>query len=443
MRPDYNLQMTFTALTMLLNTTSGIQSHAPPPTWSGPSRSIVQVQPILFASLLSALLAALLAILGKQWLNPHIQGSLIDRNRHRERRMRGMAAWRLWLVIECLPLIVQASLFLFAYALAQYFWDIDRTVSSFIAGFVVTSAALYLSMVVAGMHSNTCPFRTPLSVGIRAVLESRQENITRGFQTIKGFLWPAPAQTGPTVHHQQLLASPIASDIDDQDSDVRAELSCILTMFKMTKAPDSVTAIMGYITEIVWDERLEFVPLLQVYQALCESLLRSANGSVHPRRGARDLAFWSAKALLHLYNQRRCVHRLDRNLVGQVDLINHRNQPLGHHGSVDSDFDLQSTYYIVDWTFGLQPQIPWSELRLSESHHCWLAHILQYRTWDVWHAQKELTDDVETFVVESLKCSRSPPRAIADCLSIVRMVAGHAPQPRDLLIKDRRLVSIF
>ena len=357
--------------------------------------------------------------------------------------MRDMITWHLKLVMECLSLIVQASLFLFGYALALYFWNINRMVSSVIAGFVVTGAVLYLSMVVAGACSKNCLFQTPISVGIRAFLESLQENITGAFKNIKGFLWPAPAPTGLTVHHQQLPASPIASDIDDQDSDVRTELSCILTMFKMTRAPESVTAIMAYIAEIVWDERLESVPLLQVYQALCESLLRSANGNVHPRQGARDLAFWSAKALLHLYNQRRCVHRLDRNLLGQVDLINHRSQPLGHHGSVDSDFDLQSTYYIVDWTFGLQPHIPWSELRLSESHHCWLAHILQYRAWDVWHAQKELTDDVETFVVESLKCSRSPPRAIADCLSIVRMVAGHAPQPRDLLIKDRRFVSIF
>ena len=353
-----------------------------------------------------------------------------------------MTTWCLRFVIGCLPLIVQASLFLFGYALALYVWDINHTTSSIIVGFVVTGAVLYLPMVVAGTCSKNCPFQTPISVGIRAVLESRQENITGAFKTIKGFLWPAPIQARLTAHHERLPASPIASDIDDQDSEVRTELSCILTMFKMTKAPDSVKAIMAYITEIVWDERLEFIPLLQVYQALCESLLRSANGNVHPRRGARDLAFWSAKALLHLYNQRRCVHRHDLNLLGQADLIDHRSQPLGHHGS-DSDFDLQSTFYIVDWTFGLQPQIPWSELRLSESHHCWLAHILQYRAWDVWHTQKELTDDVETFVVESLKSSCSPPRVIADCLSIVRMVAGHATQPRDLLIKDRRLASIF
>ena len=441
MRPDYN-QMSFTVLTMLLNTTSGIPNHAPPPTWSGPSRSVVQVQSILFASLLSALLAALLATLGKQWLNLHVQGSFIDRNLHREQKMRGMIAWRFKLIMECLPLIMQASLFLLGYALAQYFWGINRTVSSVIAGFVVTGAVLYLSMVVAGTYSKSCPFQTPISVGIRAILESHREKIAEAFKAIKSFLGLAKKQARLITHRQQLPTPPIASDVDDQASEVRIELSCILTMLKMTKTPDSVTAIMAYITEIVWDDRLKSVPLLQVYHALRESLLRSADGNVHPRQGARDRAFWSAKALLHIYNQRRCTHRHDPNLSGQMKFIDHRSQPLGYHGS-DSDFDLQSTFYVVDWTFGLQPQIPWSELRLSESHHCWLAHILQYRAWDVWHTQKKLTDDVETFVVESLKSSRSPPRVIADCLSIVRMVAGYSTQPRDLLIKDRRLASSF
>ncbi|KAF9782694.1 hypothetical protein BJ322DRAFT_1142987, partial [Thelephora terrestris] len=86
LRPNYN-QMSFTVLkTMLdvtseilnqLNTTSGIPNRSNPtqgilsqpdvPVPSGPSASTVQVQSILFASLASALLAAFLAMLGKQW----------------------------------------------------------------------------------------------------------------------------------------------------------------------------------------------------------------------------------------------------------------------------------------------------------------------------------------------------------------------------------------
>lgn len=66
-------------------------------------------------------------------------------------------------------------------------------------------------------------------------------------------------------------------------------------MFRMTKVTE-------YITEIVWYDHLELVPLLQVYHILRESLLPSADREVYPRLGARDRALWSAKVLLHLYN---------------------------------------------------------------------------------------------------------------------------------------------
>ena len=435
-RPDYN-QMSFTVLTMLLNNTSGASSQLPLPTWSGPDPSIVQVQAILFSSLASAMLAALLASLGKQWLNFHVEGSFIDRNRHRELKMRGMITWRFKFVMECLPLIIHASLLLLGYALAQYLSGLSRTVFSVIAGFTASGVILYILIVVAGTFSKTCPFQTPISIAIRATWELYREDVADAFEGVRTFFRATRPQAGLITHRRQTIgAPPIVPNIDDQDNEVRSELSCISTMFKMSKAPDSITAIMAYIPEIVWDGRVKSVPFLQVYRTLRESLQRSADGRVSPRQGVRDQAFWSAKALLHLYLQRRCIHRADTNLLNQAKLIDHQNHPLGHHG-FDKDSDLASTFYLVDSTFGNQPKIPWSELQLSESHHCWLGHALRYHAWDILYAGKRLTEDVREFVRESLR--RQPPDpVIANCLSIINMVAGCIPQPRDLL-KDRRL----
>jgi len=438
-RPDYN-QMSFTVLTMLLNTTSGTPNQLPLPRWSGPSTSIIRAQSILFGSLASALLAAFMAMLGKQWLNLHVQGSFIDRNRHRELKMRGMIAWRFNFVMECLPLIMQTSLFLLGYALAGYLWDFSHTVSFVITSFTVFGVAFYLFIVFAGTFSKTCPFQTPISIILRAALEYYREDIVEASKNVRNFFGFTRPQAGLVLHRRHPPTPPIASDADDQGDEVRAELSCISTMFKMTKAPDSVTAIMAYIPEIIWDNHLKSVPLLQVYQTLRESLWRSANGKVVPRQGARDRAFWSAKALLHLSAQRRYLCSDDTTLPTQVKSINHPGLPLGHYG-FDRDFNLESTFYIVDWTFdvGVKPQIPWSELQLSDSHHCWLSHIIQYRARDALDKQGGLTDDVRGFVTESLS-RRSPARVVADCLFIVYMLAGHSPPPRDLLIKDRRLV---
>jgi len=379
-----------------------------------------------------------MAMLGKQWLNLHVQGSFIDRNRHRELKMRGMIAWRFKFVMECLPFIMQTSLLLLGYALAQYLWDLSHTVSFVIIAFTVFGAAFYLFIVFAGTFSKTCPFQTPVSIILRAALEYYREDIVEAYKIVRNFFGFTRPQGGLILHRRHIPTPPIASDADDQGGEVRAELSCISTMFKMTKSPDSVTAIMAYIPEIIWDGRFKSVPLLQVYQTLRDSLWRSADGKVVPRQGARDRAFWSAKALLHLSTQRRYIFSADTTLPTQVKSANHPGLPLGHHG-FDRDFNLESTFYIVDWTFGHTPNIPWSELQLSDSHHCWLSHIIQYRAWDALDKQRKLTEDVEGFVAESLS-RRSPPRVVADCLFIAYMLAGHTPPPRDLLIKDRRYV---
>ena len=328
---------------------------------------------------------------------------------------------------------MQASLLLLGYALAQYLWDLSRTVSSVVTGLTAFGAILYIFIVIAGTVSKTYPFQTPISVAIRATWEG----IAETFKYIRQFFGFTQSQAGLILHPHQTSTQPIASDIDDQDDEIR----CIKTMFRMTKSPDSVTAIVGYIPEITWDDRVKSVPLSHVYQALGDSLLRSAEGKISPRQGAEDRALRSAKALLHLYVQRRCICPTDTTLLNQVEFIDHTKQPLGYHGH-DSDPELASTFYIIDWTFGAKPQtpFPWSEVQLKEPHRRWLCHILQYRAWDVLRTEGKLSDDVKEFVVESLSRG-SPTQVVADCLFIANMVAGHVPQPRDFLTKDRRLTS--
>ena len=86
------------------------------PQWNGPDPIIVNVKVILYSSLAASVLAAFIAMSGKQWLNRYAQvemrGSIIDRGRHRQRKMNGMVTWHFDLVMECLPLILQAALLL-------------------------------------------------------------------------------------------------------------------------------------------------------------------------------------------------------------------------------------------------------------------------------------------------------------------------------------------
>jgi hypothetical protein len=198
-RPDYD-EMSFTVLTMLLNATSGIPNQVTVPTAGKPNPAIVEVQAMLCSSLASALLAAFLAMLAKQWLNLHVEGSFIDRNRHRELRMRGMIAWRFKFIMECLPLVMQGSLLLLGYALARYFWDISRTVASVVIAFTVFGVIFYLFIVSAGTVSKSCPFQTPTSIILRAILEYYREDIAEAIRIYPAFFW-AQAKTRKG-HHQ-------------------------------------------------------------------------------------------------------------------------------------------------------------------------------------------------------------------------------------------------
>ena len=427
--------MSFTVLTILLNVTSGIPTDVAVPKVTGPDQATVEVQAILCTSLASALLAAFLATLAKQWLNLHVEGSFIDRNRHRELRMRGMIAWHFKLLMECLPLIMQGSLLLLGYALARYFWDLSRTVSSVAIGFTGFGLIFYLFIVFAGTVSKACPFQTPASILFRAILERYGEDIKT---TARRFRNPSGFNQLPT-HRGQTPAPSNVSDIDDHHAEVRADSNCISTMFRMTKGSESTIAIMVYIPEITWDKHLDSVPLLQVYQAWRESLWRSADGSISPQPGARERSLLSAKALLYLYHQRRCIHGADKTLANQVKLIHHQRQPLTRSGP-NRDFDLESTFHLVDWMFECGSRIPWDEFKLTESHHRWLSHILQYRAWDVLRNGGVLTEDVREFVRDSLNRSTSLDPVVADCLFIINMVLGYQPKTEEFRIPDRRSV---
>ena len=156
LKPDPNDQ-TAALLRVLIykidNTTFGNGIPALPQ-WTGPPRTIVQVQAILFASLAASLFSAFLAMLGKQWLNRYasidMRGSAIERSQHRQRKLDGIVIWYFDHVMESLPVMLQAALLLLGCALSRYFWDVNTTVASVVLGATSLGLLFYLFIVVGG-----------------------------------------------------------------------------------------------------------------------------------------------------------------------------------------------------------------------------------------------------------------------------------------------------
>jgi len=84
LQPDYT-QLSYDVLLAMANST-GVNVAARPSSdspWTGPDPALTRIQSILLSSLAASILAAFVAMLGKQWLNRYSKvdkrGSLIDR----------------------------------------------------------------------------------------------------------------------------------------------------------------------------------------------------------------------------------------------------------------------------------------------------------------------------------------------------------------------------
>ncbi|KAJ7245577.1 hypothetical protein C8J57DRAFT_1679658 [Mycena rebaudengoi] len=88
---------------------------------NGAPTTVVVVQSLLYASLFSTLLAALLAVLGKQWLMHYdatgSRGILAECGLECQRKYDGLQKWKFTLIMEMFPLLLQLALLLFSAAL--------------------------------------------------------------------------------------------------------------------------------------------------------------------------------------------------------------------------------------------------------------------------------------------------------------------------------------
>jgi hypothetical protein len=144
-----------------------------PSTWTGPPPEVVITQSLLYASLATSLLAAFLAMLGKQWISWYLRnrgGSATDKSRDRQLKLDGLRSWHFSVVIECLPVMLQLALLLLGCALSLRLWAVSRAV----AGVAITATLLggifYSCFTIAATLFYHCPYQTPLSLIIRSLV---------------------------------------------------------------------------------------------------------------------------------------------------------------------------------------------------------------------------------------------------------------------------------
>jgi hypothetical protein len=124
-----------------------------------------------------SLLAAFVAMLGKQWLNRYLRhagGSMIERCGDRQRKFDGLEKWPFRFCMESLPIMLQIALLLLTCGLSRYVWSVNTSVGRVVLSFTALGVLFYIAVVVAGASSYECPFQTPVSIGLRHLGDSER-----------------------------------------------------------------------------------------------------------------------------------------------------------------------------------------------------------------------------------------------------------------------------
>jgi len=449
LKPDYET-MNLILLTVVAAAVQGSPSNGGKsviPKWNGPDKTIVRVLAILYSSLWISSTVAFIAILGRQWLTRYAKperGSSINTIRNRKLKMDGMDAWCFHLVVDCLPLLLHASLLLLGGGLSNYLFFINQTVPGAMIGFTSFCLLFYSTNFATAIISQHCLFQTPLSLTSRHTAR-RLVPKARPADNSRGKSRPSRPKA-KTAEHIVLPIRTLATDPDPLFSNRKIDWdgyvvysNCVTWMFERPVEHETVMAIIRFIPEIVWHGGIKTIQLERIY----DNLLECFDDQIHfptVLSRYRDRAYISAKAVLHIIVQRGCLAGVADTAI--FDYIAARHPHMGRR-PYEGGSDLESTLGIIGCVLGVDvPTMRWETFTFTAPHHSWMAHILLYRAWDTIRTARVLSEDVISFIKYTLSLDPPPPAAIvADCLLMIGLVLGIGIHVDDLSVVDKRYVK--
>ncbi|KAI0260833.1 hypothetical protein BC834DRAFT_791933, partial [Gloeopeniophorella convolvens] len=133
-----------------------------------PSASAIWVNVLWFLSLVISLTCALLATLLKQWARRYLRLTRPAHVPHKRARIRdylkeGVDKFYLPSVVEALPGLLHASVFLFFAGLTVFLVRINDIVFKATLSCISASASLYLFASLIPLFCHDSPYHTPLS----------------------------------------------------------------------------------------------------------------------------------------------------------------------------------------------------------------------------------------------------------------------------------------
>ena len=399
------------------------------PVQEDPPSGIVAATGLLYASLLISLLAAFIAMLGKQWLNRYLRhsgGSMIERCGDRQRKCDGLEKWPFHLFVESLPVMLQIALLLLACGLCRYMASVNHSVAYILTTLTGLGILFYVGILIAGASSHDCPFQTPASVPLRGLwkrirpclvyvafpatitlptleeivelhmfriihlshLRSFSEKIQLGILRV----WLCLSQTWlnirPRFRHPLLPTGQEGSRPliqrtitgwrpPDEFSAMKNanDARCVSWVIKKVTDPEALDVAIQQAGTIQWfEDGIDVEPL---YDTIVSIFHTCFGPHREPHPGSTDRAYYSGRAMLWIHTLAMCKSRtfplppVPYSTTGPSDLLDlltvlHRGVP-GEYFAWLLRPDLQRTPSHMEWVSNLLLHPSWAQITFDPS----------------------------------------------------------------------------
>ncbi len=160
--------------------------HAPP--------YAVWLNLLWFSSLVFSLASATVALFVKQWLYEATVGDAFRESaRLRQYRLNGLLKWRVGMIVVALPIMLQLASLLFLVGLLVLLWALHSTVAAITSALASLFFAFFLAVTIMPVWKTDCPYRSPTSLMIYAVLRTTRNATMQILQPLCKVIYTAYA----------------------------------------------------------------------------------------------------------------------------------------------------------------------------------------------------------------------------------------------------------
>ncbi|KAJ7191267.1 hypothetical protein GGX14DRAFT_600991 [Mycena pura] len=434
LQPDPNVITQGLLLQLVQNITGSVPPGIKVPVPAAADSRIIIAQSFLYFSLFSTLLAALLAVLAKQWLlhydSAGDRGSIEDRGLERQRKADGLQRWKFDFVMQIFPLLLQTSLLLFAAALSIYLWTINNAIAVISIGLTSLAVILYILMVLSAIISRDSPYQTSLSAILISII-SYTATFSKSKQDLKNEddsssdrssniqhrkFWQKFKDLPPLLprfnSEKSKSATPKPTPMFDELPPPSKEIQAVLWALETSTDPRVVEAAAVMVPSLQWPIDLELQPAMRRLADVFHGCFTySAGGRIGIVREGMDAR---ATSCLKAFGVLEMISSDSENIVNPISF-----NPNFVEGGGDELTSLVKLFKVSNW-FAQNANVTQWTLRFISGQHPQESGL--EKLLDHFKPNKELLKD------SSL---------LADFLFCINSFISH-PARQDLALMDKR-----